>query len=132
MSVCLSICPSVRLSVTQNSSTSHHRISLIFCNKSAFYESRKVTKPDFRKKMWGSKMMQSNEAIFRKWTKTANFETNWLIIWTQFFFSKIGLRHFSRLIRDYLHAKNLRNLMVRSMRTFVMDRRTDRLTELVS
>ena len=48
----LSLQTSVRLSVTQNSSTSHLRISLIFCNKLAFNKSRKVTKPDFREKIY--------------------------------------------------------------------------------
>ena len=56
------------------------------------------------------------------------------VIWRQkghkIFFSKIGLRHFSRLIGDYLHAKNLRNPMMGSIRTFVTDGttcgRTDR------
>ena len=54
------LCLSVRLFVclTQNSSTSHHRISLIFCNKLAFYESRKVTKPDFRKNLFAAKKLQ--------------------------------------------------------------------------
>ena len=37
----------------------------------------------------------------------------------QDFFSKIGLRHFSPLTSEQLHAKNLRDPMVGSMRTFV-------------
>ncbi len=41
------------------------------------------------------------------------------------FFSKIGLRHFSPLTSEQLRAKNLRNPMMGSMRTFVTDRRTD-------
>ena len=44
----------------------------------------------------------------------------------QDFFSKIGLRHFSPLTSEQLHAKNLRDPMVGSMRTFVTDRQTDR------
>ena len=45
----------------------------------------------------------------------------------QDFFSKIGLRHFSPLTSEQLHAKNLRDPMVGSMRTFCYgtDRRTD-------
>ena len=45
----------------------------------------------------------------------------------QDFFSKIGLRHFSPLTSEQLHAKNLRDPMVGSMRTFVTgrDRQTD-------
>ena len=39
------------------------------------------------------------------------------------FFSKIGLRQFSPLTSEQLHAKNLRDPMVGSMRTFVTDRR---------
>ena len=42
------------------------------------------------------------------------------------FFSKIGLRHFSPLTSEQLHAKNLRDPMVGSMRTFVTDRRDRR------
>ena len=45
----------------------------------------------------------------------------------QHFFSKIGLRHFSPLTseqREQLRAKNLRNPMMGSMRTFVTDRQT--------
>ena len=42
-SVTSSVCPSVPLS----SPTSHYRIFPIFCNKLAFNECRKVTKPDF-------------------------------------------------------------------------------------
>ena len=38
------------------------------------------------------------------------------------FFSKIGLRHFSPLTSEQLHAKNLRDPMVGSMRTFVTGR----------
>ena len=42
---------SVRSSVCyQLSSETNHRISLIFCIKLAFSKSKKVTKPDFRKK----------------------------------------------------------------------------------
>ena len=40
----------------------------------------------------------------------------------QDFFSKIGLRHFSPLTSEQLHAKNLRDPMVGSMRTFVTGR----------
>ena len=43
----------------------------------------------------------------------------------QHFFLKIGLRHFSPLTSEQLHAKNLRNPMMGSMRTFVTDRLTD-------
>ena len=43
----------------------------------------------------------------------------------QDFFSKIGLRHFSPLTSEQLHAKNLRDPMVGSMRTFVTDKDTD-------
>ena len=39
-----SVCPSV---CDKSSHTSRHRIFLIFCNKLAFNECRKVTKPDF-------------------------------------------------------------------------------------
>ena len=46
------------------------------------------------------------------------------VIRTQIFL-KIGLRHFSRRIRDYLHAKNLINPMVGSMIIFVTHRHTD-------
>ena len=46
----------------------------------------------------------------------------------QDFFSKIGLRHFSPLTSEQLHAKNLRDPMVGSMRTFVTGR-TDGQTE---
>ena len=45
------------------------------------------------------------------------------------FFLKIGLRHFSPLTLEQLHAKNLRNPMMGSMRTFVTDGRTDRQTD---
>jgi len=41
------------------------------------------------------------------------------------FFLEIGLRHFSPLTLEQLHAKNLRNPMMGSMRTFVTDRQTD-------
>ena len=44
----------------------------------------------------------------------------------QDFFSKIGLSHFSPLTSEQLHAKNLRDPMAGSMRTFVTDRRTGR------
>ena len=44
----------------------------------------------------------------------------------QDFFSKIGLRHFSPLTSEQLHAKNLRDPMVGSMRTFVTDGQTGR------
>ena len=54
-SVSSSVCPSVR---PKSSHTSRHRIFLIFCNKLAFYECRKVTKPDFRKKIIWAKMGQ--------------------------------------------------------------------------
>ncbi len=47
----------------------------------------------------------------------------------QHFFSKIGLRHFSPLTLEQLHAKNLRNPMMGSMRTFVTDRQTDGRTD---
>ena len=47
----------------------------------------------------------------------------------QDFFSKIGLRHFSPLTSEQLHAKNLRDPMVGSMRTFVTDGRTDGQTD---
>ena len=50
----------------------------------------------------------------------------------QDFFSKIGLRHFSPLTSEQLHAKNLRDPMVGSMRTFVTgwtDGQTDGQTE---
>ena len=40
----------------------------------------------------------------------------------QDFFLKIGLRHFSPLTSEQLHAKNLRDPMVGSMRTFVTGR----------
>ena len=40
----------LQTSVRQSSHTSHHQIFLIFCIKLAFNISRKVTKPDFRKK----------------------------------------------------------------------------------
>ena len=46
----------------------------------------------------------------------------------QNFFLKIGLRHFSTLIRDYLDAKYLRNLMVGNMITFVTDGQTELIT----
>ena len=46
------------------------------------------------------------------------------------FFSKIGLRHFSPLTSEQLRAKNLRNPMMGSMRTFVTDRQTDGQTGL--
>ena len=45
-----------------------------------------------------------------------------------FFFSKIGLRHFSTFIEGELPAKNQKNLMMGKMKTFV----TDGLTVLVS
>ena len=56
----------------------------------------------------------------------ANFDIIMLIMRKQDFFSKIGLRHFSPLTSEQLHAKNLRDPMVGSMRTFVTDRQTDR------
>ena len=59
----------------------------------------------------------------------ANFDIIMLIMRKQDFFSKIGLRHFSPLTSEQLHAKNLRDPMVGSMRTFVTDRQTDRQTE---
>ena len=58
----------------------------------------------------------------------ANFDIIMLIMRKQDFFSKIGLRHFSPLTSEQLHAKNLRDPMVGSMRTFVKDRQTDRQT----
>jgi hypothetical protein len=58
------------------------------------------------------------------------YRTNLQCRWVQKgrFFSKIRLHHFSRLIRDYLHAKNLRNPMVGSMK-ILRCRRTDRRTD---
>ena len=41
-----------------------------------------------------------------------------LIKKNQDFFSKIGLRHFSPLTSEQLHAKNLRNPMTGSIKTF--------------
>ena len=49
----------------------------------------------------------------------------------QDFFSKIGLRHFSPLTSEQLHAKNLRNPMVGSMKNLRCGQ-TDRGTELVT
>ena len=49
--------PSVRPFVRyQLSSETNHRISLIFCIKLAFNKSKKVTKPDFQKKLFGSNL----------------------------------------------------------------------------
>ena len=56
----------------------------------------------------------------------ANFDIIMLIMRKQDFFSKIGLRHFSPLTSEQLHAKNLRDPMVGSMRTFVTDGQTGR------
>ena len=48
-----SVRPSVRLSVRyQLFSETNHRISLIFCIKLAFDKWKKVTKPDFQKKIY--------------------------------------------------------------------------------
>ena len=47
----------------------------------------------------------------------------------QHFFLKIGLRHFSPLTSEQLHAKNLRDPMVGSMRTLVPDGQTDGRTD---
>ena len=53
----IDLLPSVRSSVCyQLSSETNHRISLIFCIKLAFNESKKVTKPDFQKKLFGSNL----------------------------------------------------------------------------
>ena len=50
-SVCLSVCLSVRPSVTKNSHTSHHYFFLKHCMKLDHYKCRKVTKPDFPGKL---------------------------------------------------------------------------------
>ena len=47
----LSVRPFFGVSVTHNCSNSHHWISLIFCNKLAIYQCRKVMKPYFREKI---------------------------------------------------------------------------------
>ena len=60
----------------------------------------------------------------------ANFDIIMLIMRKQDFFSKIGLRHFSPLTSEQLHAKNLRDPMVGSIITFVTDRH--QIQEMVS
>ena len=43
------------------------------------------------------------------------------ILGQEIFFSKIGLRHFKWFVEGKLDAKNQKNLMMGSMRTFVTD-----------
>ena len=50
-------------------------------------------------------LAKSNEAISRKWPKTAILETNCAIIWRHFFFSKIGLCYSFKFIAGYLDEK---------------------------
>ena len=68
MSVCISVCLSVCLSVCQSvshksSHTSRHYFFLIFCNKLACSKCRKVTKPDFPRKLLNFFYKQ----FFKKW-----------------------------------------------------------------
>ncbi len=72
---------------------------------------------------------KTNDSNSRKWPKTLKNRKNMRFLRfpePQHFFLKIGLRHFSPLTSEQLHAKNLRNPMMGSMRTFVTDRLTDR------
>ena len=53
----LSVCVSVSLCLcSEFFSKTDHRICLIFCIKLAYYESKKVTKPNFREKKFGPKI----------------------------------------------------------------------------
>ena len=78
------------------------------------------------------KFQKISMTSFRKEYEKPHFSPNFGTFPTfsqdQIFFSKIGLRHFSTLIKGYLDAKYLRNLMVGNMITFVTDGRTELIT----
>ena len=62
-------------------------------------------------------------------TKFGQFSDQNVHFWANTFFSKIQKRHFSRLTKGLLDAKNLKKLMVGSVRTSVADRLTDGQTD---